>query len=252
MNRELEFAKKIEEIKNIAKDQGNVISKEQVEEIFASIDMSGQMLEPVYEYLNSKKIGIGEAVDIDKMLSEEDKNYLELYIEELNELNEYTPGEKEAYYLSAMAGHEESQKRVIEIMLPEVVDIAKLYTDQGVTIEDLIGEGNVALTMGVTMLGALESAREVPGALAQIIMNSMEDYIAEEGEIKKSDNKIVSKVNKVSEAAMELAESLGRKVTVEELANETGFSRKLIRDAIRFSGSKIEDIEDDRETDNNG
>lgn len=243
MSRELDFAKKIEEIRELAKEQGNVVSKEQVEETFAEINMSADMLEPVYEYLKTKKIGIGEPVDIDELLSEEDRNYLELYLEELAELNEYTDGEKEAYYISAMAGHEESKKRVIEIMLPDVVDMAKLYTDQGVTIEDLIGEGNVALAMGVNMLGALESGKEVPGALAQIIMNSMEAFIEEESDIQKSDNKIVSKVNKVAEAAAELAQSLGRKVTVDELKDETGFSRKSILDAIRFSGSKIEDIE---------
>ena len=93
------------------------------------------------------------------------------------------------------------------------------------------------------MLGALESGKEVPGALTQIIMNSMEDFISEEADIKKSDNKIVSKVNKVADAAAELAESLGRAVTIDELKDETGFSRKLIEDAIKYSGSKIEDID---------
>ena len=243
MNQELEFAKKIEELRAVAKSQGNMVTKEQVEETFETIGMLPETLGPVYEYLQAKKIGIGEAIDIEETLSEDDKNYLLMYLEELKELNEYTDGEKEAYYISAMAGHNESQKRVIEIMLPVVVDIAKLYTDQGVTIEDLIGEGNVALTMGVTMLGALESGKEVPQALTQIIMNAMEEYIGEETDARQRDNKIVSKVNKVADAAAELAESLGRKVTVDELKDETGFSRKTIEDAIRYSGSKIEDIE---------
>jgi len=244
MNQELEFAKKIEELKKLAKSQGNMVSKEQVEEMFAGIGMTADSLNPVYEYLTAKKIGLGEALDIDETLSEEDKSYLELYLEEISSLNEYTDGEKEAFYISAMAGHLESQKRVIEIMLPDVVDMAKLYTDQGVSLEDLIGEGNVALSMGVGMLGALESGKEVPGALASIIMNAMEDYIGEELDAKKRDDKLVSKVNKVADAARDLAEALGKKVTVDELMAETGFSRKIIEDAIRFSGKKIEDIED--------
>ena len=247
MNQEIEFAKKIDELRTLAKSQGNVVSKEQVENLFLQIGLKAEALGPVYEYLQTKKIGVGEPVNIDETLSEEDKSYLEVYLEELNDLNVYTDGEKEAYFISAMAGHKESQKRVIEIMLPDVVDMAKLYSDQGVTIEDLIGEGNVALSMGVTMLGALESGKEVPGALAQMIMNAMEDYIAEEADIKKGDGKIVNKVNKVADAAAFLAGELGRKVTVEELMQETGFSRKLILDAIRYSGSKIEDIETEGE-----
>lgn len=243
MNKELEFAAKIEEIRALAKEQGGQVSREQVEELFTGIGLTKEELGPVYEYLANKKIGIGEALDIDETLNDEDKSYLEIYLEELSMLNEYTDGEKEAFCISAMAGHKESQKRVIEFMLPVVVDIAKLYTDQGVTLEDLIGEGNLALSMGVTMLGALESGKEAPGALTQIIMNSMEDFISEEADIKKSDNKIVSKVNKVADAAAELAESLGRAVTIDELKDETGFSRKLIEDAIKYSGSKIEDID---------
>ena len=74
-------------------------------------------------------------------------------------------------------------------------------------------------------------------------MNAMEQLIMEESDIHKSDEKIVSKVNKVADAARELAEAYGRKITVDELIAETKFSRKTIEDAIRFSGDKIEDIE---------
>ena len=43
--------------------------------------------------------------------------------------------------------------------------------------------------------------------------------------------------------ALELAEELQRKVTIEELMEETGMSRKMIEDAVRMSGFKIEDID---------
>ncbi len=40
-----------------------------------------------------------------------------------------------------------------------------------------------------------------------------------------------------------MAGELQRKVTPEELARETGMSLKYIRDAIRMSGYRIEDME---------
>ena len=40
MNQELAFAKKLEEIRKLAKEQGNMLSQEQVEEAFAEIDIS--------------------------------------------------------------------------------------------------------------------------------------------------------------------------------------------------------------------
>ena len=238
------FNKRIEELVRLGREQGGRVSKEQVEDACIELELPVNGLNAVYEYLKDKKIGIDRIPDEDEIISKEDRDYLKIYLEELNGLEEYSEGEKEAHYISAMAGHMESQTRVIEIMLPQVVDIARLYTDQGVPIEDLIGEGNVALSAGVTMLGALESGREVPGALASMIMNAMEELIAEERDIRRSDEKIVSKVNKVADAARELAGELGRKVTVEELVLETRMSEKTIRDAIRFSGKKIEDIEE--------
>ncbi len=249
MDREL-FTAKIEELVAAGREQGGMVSKEQVEEAALELNLPVSGLNAVYDYLKSKKIGIGEAIDIEEALSKEDRDYLKLYLNELEELTEYSEGEKEAHYISAMAGHLESQTKVIEIMLPQVVDIARLYADQGVPIEDLIGEGNVALSAGVTMLGALESWKEVPGALASMVMNAMEQLISEESDIHKSDEKIVSKVNKVADAARELAESYGRKVTVDELMEETKLSRKTIEDAIRFSGEKIEDIDPGNTSDN--
>ena len=143
-----------------------------------------------------------------------------------------------------MAGEKAAKQKVIEILLPDVVDLAKLYTGQGVCIEDLIGEGNVALSMGVEMLGCLEKPSEVQGMLGKMIMDAMESIIENDVQEKKIDNKVVNKVNAIAKEAKELAETLQKKITVEELMRETNLGEKEIRDAIRMSGKKIEYFED--------
>ena len=85
--------------------------------------------------------------------------------------------------------------------------------------------------------------QEVVGMLGKMIMDAMEEYIAEHAENSKIDKRVEDKVNKVADKARELAEELQRKVTIEELMEETGMSRKLIEDAVRMSGFKIEDID---------
>ena len=142
-----------------------------------------------------------------------------------------------------MAGEAQAQKKLINIYLPQVVEIAKLYSGQGVFLEDLIGEGNVALTIGVTMLGCLEHAKEAEGMLGKMIMDAMEDYINENMAEEDKDKKVLSKVKKVSRKAKELSEELRRKVTVEELSAETGMSENAIREAMQLSGYTIEEIE---------
>lgn len=242
MNREIEFGKTLEEVKKRARAQQNFITKTEVEEAFSALSLSAEQMEMVYAYLRENKIGVDVPVDMDSYLEEEERNYLDSYLEALQALPKVTDGEREAITLSAMAGDADAINRLTELMLPEVPQIAKLYTGQGVSLEDLIGEGNVALSVGVTMLGALEHAKEAQGMLGKMVMDAMEDCIAASEAEEKSDQKIADKVNRVADAANALQEELRRKVTVEELMEESGLSRKAIEDAIRISGDKIESI----------
>ncbi|MGN0366451.1 MAG: sigma-70 domain-containing protein [Suilimivivens sp.] len=243
VSQEILFAQTLEKVRKLAKEQQNCVSKEQVEEAFAQLELSQEQLQMVFDYLKAHKVGIGEPVDLDEYLSEEEVDYLEEYKKELELIEQVSEGEKEAITLSAMAGETQAQKKLIHLYLPQVVEISKLYTGQGVFLEDLIGEGNVALSMGVTMLGCLEHAREAEGMLIKMIMDAMESIIDETLQETDKDKKVVERVNKVADKAKELAEELHRKVTVDELAEETGMSKKAIQDAMRMSGFAIEDIE---------
>lgn len=243
MEKELLFAKTLEYIKNVAKEQGNIVSKEQVETAFEPLGFAAEQMEMVYDYLHKQKIGVEEAVDPDAFLSAEDVDYLEAYLQELNALERVSDGKKEAIILSAMAGDKTAQDRLVLLFLPEVVEIAKLYAGQGVYLEDLIGEGNVALAMGVSMLGAMEHASEAEGMLAKMIMDAMEAYIGVNVEQQSEDMKALMLVNKVSDAAKALSEDLRRKITPQELADEIELSLEEIEEAIRLSGNKIEYFE---------
>lgn len=245
MNKEVLFAQTLEKVRETAREQGNCVSEAQVKEAFAALDLNNEQLQMVFDYLVKHKVGINQPVNMDDYLSDEERNYLQDYLDELEALPQVSEGEKEAITISAMAGDISAQNRLTEIYLPDVVEIAKIYTGQGVLLEDLIGEGNVALAMGTTMLGCLEKPAEAQGMLAKMIMDAMEDYIAENATNEKADLKVVQKVNKVMEAAKELAEDFRRKVTVEELAAETKMSQAAIREAIKFSGNNIEYIEEE-------
>ncbi len=255
MNRELLFVKALEEVKKLARRQsssygsgnryGSYISREQLEEAFSELGLDEEQLALVADYLEKHKIGIDEPPEPGDVFTGEEMNYLETYLEELKEIREASQGEREAVTISAMAGEKQAQARLVEIWLPEVVEIAKLYGGQGVGLEDLIGEGNVAT--GVTMLGCLEYPQEAEGMLGKMIMDAMEDHISDSLAASESNQRIADKVNLVAGQARELAELLKRKVTVRELAQETALSEDEIREAVRMSGNQMEDIETDKE-----
>lgn len=213
MNKEVLFAQKLSEVRELAKDQGNVVSKEQVQEAFKELSFDEEQLQMVYDYLTKHKIGIDEPVDLDEYLSEEEIDYLKLYEEELATMEPVTDGQREAVILSAMAGEAQAQRRLVELYLPQVIEISKLYTGQGVFIEDLVGEGNLALATGVTMLGCLEHAKEAEGMLMKMVMDAMEELIKEDLTAKDIVKKAIDKAKADAKKKNE--------ETKEQLQNET-------------------------------
>lgn len=243
MKQEELFRKQLNLLVEEARENGGFVTQDTVQERFREMNLSGEQLQLVYDYLLKHKIGLDHPVDYDDYMTQEEKNYLEFYLAELAGLPKYSQGEKEAYAMRCMAGEADAQAELIQCYLEDVVSIAKLYTGQGVLMEDLIGEGNLALTLGVGMLGCLEKASEAQGMLAKMIMDAMEEKIAERAELDREAQKSLDKVNKVEEKAEELKGSYGRKITVEELSKETGMSEKYIREAMKLSGNRIDALE---------
>ena len=210
----------------------------------------------IKDYLESQHIRTGEEAFTeaqasdepveelgDEELSDADRNYLQMYLDELEMLPEYTDGEKQAYIIQAMAGEKDSFGKLTEIYLKDVVQIAKIYNNQGVLMEDLIGEGNVALAASVTMLGSQEKPEDCEGMIIKYIMDAMEELVKETADAAETGDKALARVNDIYSKADKLSREYGRKVTVEELCEETHVSRKSVIDAIRISGFKIDCIE---------
>lgn len=242
-NKEKEFAEILKLVTRTARENKNIISKEQVTEAFSELDLDEKQLKMVFDYLKAHKIGVDEAVEIEDDLTEEETNYLNDYLESLKALPTYTEGEKEAISMSAIAGDKDAQNKLIECYLPLVVDVARMYSEQGVFLEDLIGEGNFALTRGVTMLDAVGEPSEVESFLYKLMLDAMEAIIEENLAEDAGGQKVLKLVQEVADKAKELSEDLRRKVTVAELMQETGWDEDKIRSAIKFSGDAIEDLD---------
>lgn len=243
MSAQTEFIKKMAELIELAEEQGNVITEEQLAEIIPETAVDEEKKKVITDYLKEKRIGINERIDAEEFMTEDEKNYLDFYIEDIKGSIDLTPGEREVFRKNAIAGDDSAAEIVLKDYLMNVIEIAKLYAGQGVMIEDLIGEANIALLLALPGLGALEDANEVDGFFGKIVMDSMQDTIAARMDELTEGEKMVKKVEKVSRAAQNLANLLGRKVTVEELAQESKMSENYIISALKLCGNKIEEIE---------
>ena len=120
MREEQIFAKTLEELSALAKEQGNMLSEEQVTEAFdkAKLNLGEPQLEMIFAYLKNKKIGIGQPADPFDYMTQEEIDYLEEYLKAVQAGADVTDGVKEAVLLSAMAGDADAKHRMIEIFLP--------------------------------------------------------------------------------------------------------------------------------------
>ncbi len=236
------FLKKLQKLEVLSREQGGMVSQEQADDAFSELSLDAGQKQLIDDYLKKHNVGIGMHAVPEDYLDKQELDYFKEYQEEIKSLPEYSDGEKEAFTISAMAGDRNAQQTLVEIFLPQVLDIAKLYAGQGAMLEDLIGEGNTALAAGVSMLAAMENASEAQGLLTKMIMDAMEELVKEEYDSARTDDKLVKKINKVADKANELAKELERKVTVEELMQETGMSREYILEAIRLSGDRIDTL----------
>lgn len=243
VQKEQEFMALLQKTLKQARGCGGVISRDEIADIFSSISLEESQLAQIEDYLKANKIIVGTRPgDVDE-LPEKERDFLSSYTEILDSVPEMTDSVLDALKISAMAGERSAQKELSEQMLSKVVDIARLYSGQGVSIEELIGVGNEALVTGVRLLGYLESPDEVEGELGRRIMDSMEDLISEMLDDHAVDRQIEDMVNLVADKAHELAEELGRKVTPMELAGEGDVTSEQIMEAVRLTAGKIEDLD---------
>lgn len=243
MNEQEYFISRINTLVELAAEQDNVIFLDQLYEIFPEVKDDEGKFEVIKGFLTEKRIGLDEKIGFENLITDDEKNYLNFYLDELKEIPALSPGEREAYLLQVMAGEEDAKAVIMQDTLRNVVEFAKLYAGQGILLEDLIGEGNLALVGAIELLGSCENAKEAEGLLASTIMDAMQDLIAENMDKVTEEEKALKLVKKISDAAKELAENLGRKVTVEELSQEIKVSRNQIIKVLKLTACKVEDIE---------
>ena len=243
VQKEQEFLALLQKTLKQARGNGGVISRDEIAEIFVFFSLEDSQLVQVEDYLKANKIIVGtQAGDLDA-LPEKERDFLSSYMEIIDTVPRVSDSVLDALKISAMAGERSAQKELSEQMLGSVVDIARLYSGQGVSIEELVGVGNEALVTGVRLLGYLESPDEVEGELGKRIMDSMEDLISSMLDDHATDRQIEDLVNLVADKAAELSGELGRKVTVAELAAEYELEEEKSREALRLSGDRIDGID---------
>jgi len=163
---------------------------------------------------------------------------LETHLQEINEVQLLTADEEKELGRRIQAGDQEAREHLIRANLRLVVSVAKMYAERGLTLADLIAEGNIGLIKATEKFDPGAGCRFstygtwwIKQSIRRALTNTVKSV-----RVPSYMNELISKWRVVSQ---ELAYHLGRTPTVEEVAEELGVARNnwpLLKRTIASSG----------------
>ncbi len=169
---------------------------------------------------------------------------LETYFKEINKIKLLTPAEEKELARRVRAGDVQAREQMIKANLRLVVSIAKNYVERGLSLLDLIEEGNLGLLKAVERFDPDADCRFSTYAtwwIKQSIKRALIDTV----KTVRIPSYMVELISKWKNVTSELSIKLGRQPTFEEVAEALRIPSAnlgIIKTAIRASNSSSQTI----------
>ncbi len=157
-----------------------------------------------------------------------------LYMRDLRKLPVITVEEEKFYARKVAEGSAEARKKMIEANLRLVVKIARRYVNQGLSLLDLIEEGNIGLIKAVEKFNLAKECRFSTYA-TWWIKQSIERSIANHSRTIRLPVHVSSRVNRISKIISAYVEKNGREPSLEEISQESGFRIDFVRNLFTMA-----------------
>jgi RNA polymerase primary sigma factor len=157
---------------------------------------------------------------------------LAIYLQEISKYDLLTREEEHDLATKAQKGDEEAFNKLIRSNLRYVVSVANRYKGFGISLEDLINEGNIGLIHAIRRFDPERGVKLITYAvwwIRQSIMHSIADHT---GTVRLP-IKQAGVMHKISTAYRKLRQELGREGTSEELANHLQMKEEEIENVMR-------------------
>jgi RNA polymerase primary sigma factor len=164
---------------------------------------------------------------------------LETYLREINETSLLTARDEQELATAIGSGDSRARDRMVRANLRLVVNIARGYTGKGLSLQDLIEEGNLGLLRAVEGFDPAIGTRFSTYA-SYWIKQSIKRALINTAKTIRIPAYMVELLSKWRRASARLTEELGRTPTPEEIARVLGLPKKklpIIKKAIRIYNS---------------
>ena len=174
----------------------------------------------------TKSITNRESASLDKYLQEIGKEDLITVEEEVDLAQRIKKGDKEAL------------EKLTRANLRFVVSVAKQYQNQGLSLPDLINEGNLGLIKAAEKFDETRGFKFISYAVWWI-RQSILQALAEQSRIVRLPLNQVGSLNKINKAFARFEQEHERTPSPEELADELDLPKEKVTDTLRVSGRHV-------------
>ncbi|MBP7273926.1 MAG: RNA polymerase sigma factor RpoD/SigA [Saprospiraceae bacterium] len=155
---------------------------------------------------------------ITKSITNRESQSLEKYLQEIGKVDLLTPEEEVELAKKIKQGDQIALERLTKANLRFVVSVAKQYQNQGLSLSDLINEGNLGLIKAAQRFDETRGFKFISYAVWWI-RQSILQALAEQSRIVRLPLNKVGSLNKINKAFSELEQEYEREPSPEELAD---------------------------------
>lgn len=175
---------------------------------------------------------------ISQSITNRESQSLDKYLSEIAKVDLITAQEEVILAQKIREGDQAALERLTKTNLRFVVSVAKQYQNQGLTLGDLINEGNLGLIKAAKRFDETKGFKFISYAVWWI-RQSILSAVAEQSRIVRLPLNQIGSLSKIHKSASKLEQDLERQPTPEELANDLETTIEKISDSLANSGRHV-------------
>ena len=239
----------IAQLKLMASGRDKSITEGEFDLLMMEKEVTPEQTEIILAKLASSKIKIVPDTDDDEddtgddvtVSASEEINVddsVRMYLKEIGKIPLLNAEQERALAQKMQAGDKDAKDTLVESNLRLVVSIAKKYMNRGLSLLDLIQEGNIGLIKAVDKFD-YEKGFKFSTYATWWIRQAITRAIADQARTIRIPVHMVETINKLTRVQRQLIQDLGREPTIDELAEKMNMPVDKIRDIQRISQDPV-------------
>ncbi|AXJ01883.1 RNA polymerase primary sigma factor [Cyclonatronum proteinivorum] len=171
-------------------------------------------------------------------ISTRESQSLDRYLQEIGKVSLITPDEEVTLAKRIQAGDQEALEKLTQANLRFVVSVAKQYQNQGLSLGDLINEGNLGLIKAAKRFDETRGFKFISYAVWWI-RQSILQALAEQSRIVRLPLNRVGALNKIGKELSKLEQEYERLPSAAELSESLDMSVNEVADTLKISGRHL-------------